>query len=215
VRTSGGQNCGVKTGHGQAAARKVPSDLRGLSFNSAFWAALQPLGTSDIRHLWRVAFKGQCRTTPLGTTSLAAARARSFSGGSRFGSRSHIYAGQGPHSAAFTRLRSRVVSPRPPRKRSRLDLGFYGCLGHAWVTTTVRSIFVTRRPTFGAIDWLPSGNLRARWRQDGRRVSAPMTFATESDAYSFFTPSRRTSCVGDERRRTPAPSHMNSGWRSG
>jgi hypothetical protein len=39
---------------------------------------------------------------------------------------------------------------------------------------------------FGAIDRLPSGNYRARWRQDEKRVTAPMTFATELDAKNFL-----------------------------
>jgi integrase len=39
---------------------------------------------------------------------------------------------------------------------------------------------------YGAVDRLPSGNFRARWRQNGKRVTAPMTFATEDDAKNFL-----------------------------
>jgi integrase len=39
---------------------------------------------------------------------------------------------------------------------------------------------------FGAIDRLPSGNYRARWRQDEKRVTAAMTFATERDTENFL-----------------------------
>lgn len=40
--------------------------------------------------------------------------------------------------------------------------------------------------SFGSVDELPSSNFRARWRQDGKRVTAPMTLASERDAKSFL-----------------------------
>ncbi len=72
---------------------------------------------------------------------------------------------------------SRLLSVRPGLLRL---LG--SRLGHDECTLNV----MTQRRTFGAIDELPSGNFRARWRQDGERVMAPMTFATEVDAHNFL-----------------------------
>lgn len=39
---------------------------------------------------------------------------------------------------------------------------------------------------FGTVDQLPSGRYRARWRQAGKRVSAPTTFETEQKAWVYL-----------------------------